>query len=200
MAWTVFFPRHLLQFQGEGVGGFLHEALPRHRSVRGPLLWIPNLLLKHHRTAGRSPSPWGMRLFGNMYAGELIFMLLGPARSIAAISIAGSRQVPLPCTDLGVGGVPHPDHPAAALFFMVLSSRLTSRWLTSITDSNQVVVSIHSAKQGKGKPMQQLPRGHSGLTTALGIGIIIGLGAIGACIGIGIMARSSSRPPADSRN
>jgi F0F1-type ATP synthase membrane subunit a len=56
----------------------------------------------------------GMRLFGNMYAGELIFLLialLGGAFTLSvggvALALAAHRR------RLGLGGVPHPDHHAA---------------------------------------------------------------------------------------
>ena len=41
--------------------------------------------------------------------------------------------------------------------------------------------------------------GNLGLV-ALACGLIIGLGAIGACIGIGVMVENTSRPQRGSRN
>jgi F-type H+-transporting ATPase subunit a len=40
-----------------------------------PLLWIPNLALNIIEFVAKTVS-LGMRLFGNMYAGELLFLLI----------------------------------------------------------------------------------------------------------------------------
>jgi F-type H+-transporting ATPase subunit a len=53
-----------------------------------PLLWIPNLALNIIELLAK-PISLGMRLFGNMYAGELIFMLLGLLGTIASLSVGG---------------------------------------------------------------------------------------------------------------
>jgi F-type H+-transporting ATPase subunit a len=56
------------------VGGFIHELFCAPFGSH-PLLWPFNLLLNLIEFAAKSVS-LGMRLFGNMYAGELIFMLI----------------------------------------------------------------------------------------------------------------------------
>ena len=56
------------------VGGFVHELFCAPFGSH-PLLWPFNLLLNLIEFAAKSVS-LGMRLFGNMYAGELIFMLI----------------------------------------------------------------------------------------------------------------------------
>jgi len=56
------------------VGGFIHELFCAPFGSH-PLLWPFNLLLNIIEFAAKTVS-LGMRLFGNMYAGELIFMLI----------------------------------------------------------------------------------------------------------------------------
>jgi len=87
MAWTVFFLVIFFSFKAKGVGGFVHELFTAPFGAN-PLLWIPNLLLNIIELLAK-PISLGMRLFGNMYAGELIFMLLGLLGSIAAVSVGG---------------------------------------------------------------------------------------------------------------
>jgi len=87
MAWTVFFLVVFFSFKAKGVGGYMHELFTAPFGSN-PLLWIPNLLLNIIELLAK-PVSLGMRLFGNMYAGELIFMLLGLLGSIAALSIGG---------------------------------------------------------------------------------------------------------------
>ena len=56
------------------LGGFIHELFCAPFGSH-PLLWPFNLLLNMIEFAAKTVS-LGMRLFGNMYAGELIFMLI----------------------------------------------------------------------------------------------------------------------------
>ena len=59
-----------------------------------------------------------MRLFGNMYAGELIFMLIALMGGAFALSGTGIALVPRPHhRGLGVGHLPHPDHHLQAFVF-----------------------------------------------------------------------------------
>ena len=58
----------------KGLGGFLHELFCAPFGSN-PLLWIPNLGLNMIEFAAKTVS-LGMRLYGNMYAGELIFLLI----------------------------------------------------------------------------------------------------------------------------
>lgn len=74
-------------FKAKGAGGFLHELFTAPFGAN-PLLWIPNFALNLIELLAK-PVSLGMRLFGNMYAGELIFMLLGLLGSIAAFSAGG---------------------------------------------------------------------------------------------------------------
>lgn len=81
-------------FKIKGAGGFVHELFC---APFGPqwFLWIPNLALNIIEFVAKTVS-LGMRLFGNMYAGELIFFLIallgGTATALGFIGhvIAGS--------------------------------------------------------------------------------------------------------------
>lgn len=87
MSFTVFFLIIFFSFKAKGAGGFLHEliAAPFGDKV---WLWPANLALNIIEFLAK-PISLGMRLFGNMYAGELIFMLLGLLGTIASLSFGG---------------------------------------------------------------------------------------------------------------
>lgn len=78
----------------KGVGGFLHELFCAPFGSH-PALWLANLGLNIIEFLAKTVS-LGMRLFGNMYAGELIFILIallgGTATAFGFIGhvIAGS--------------------------------------------------------------------------------------------------------------
>jgi len=55
-------------------GGFAHELFTAPFGAH-PLLWIPNFVLNIIELLAK-PVSLAMRLFGNMYAGELVFMLI----------------------------------------------------------------------------------------------------------------------------
>ena len=61
-------------FKIKGVGGFISELFNAPFGHH-PALWIPNFLLNIIEFVAKTVS-LGMRLFGNMYAGELIFFLI----------------------------------------------------------------------------------------------------------------------------
>jgi len=60
--------------RAKGVGGFLHEwiAVPLGGN---PALWLPNIFLNLVELLSR-PVSLALRLFGNMFAGELMFLLI----------------------------------------------------------------------------------------------------------------------------
>jgi F-type H+-transporting ATPase subunit a len=64
----------------KGLGGFVHELFCAPFGAH-PALWIPNLGLNIIEFVAKTVS-LGMRLFGNMYAGELIFLLIALLGSI----------------------------------------------------------------------------------------------------------------------
>jgi F-type H+-transporting ATPase subunit a len=61
-------------FKAKGAGGYAHELFTAPFGSN-PLLWIPNFLLNLVELLSK-PVSLAMRLFGNMYAGELVFMLI----------------------------------------------------------------------------------------------------------------------------
>ncbi|MDU0810719.1 MAG: F0F1 ATP synthase subunit A [Burkholderia sp.] len=61
-------------FRIKGASGFIYELLSVPFGSH-PLLWIPNLILNIVEYVAKTIS-LGMRLFGNMYAGELLFLLI----------------------------------------------------------------------------------------------------------------------------
>jgi F-type H+-transporting ATPase subunit a len=72
----------------KGLGGWVHELFTAPFGAH-PLLWIPNFSMQIIEFVAKTVSH-GMRLFGNMYAGELIFMLIalmGGAWSLSATGI-----------------------------------------------------------------------------------------------------------------
>jgi len=58
----------------KGPGGFLHELISAPFGAH-PVLWIPNLALNIIEFVAKTVS-LALRLFGNMYAGELLFLLI----------------------------------------------------------------------------------------------------------------------------
>lgn len=65
----------------KGVGGWIHELFCAPFGAH-PALWIPNLALNLIEYVAKTVS-LAMRLFGNMYAGELIFLLIALLGSTA---------------------------------------------------------------------------------------------------------------------
>jgi F-type H+-transporting ATPase subunit a len=88
MSFTVFALIIFFSFKAKGVGGFIHELFTAPFGSN-PLLWLPNLALNIIELIAK-PVSLGMRLFGNMYAGELIFMLLGVLGMLGGVYTAGS--------------------------------------------------------------------------------------------------------------
>jgi F-type H+-transporting ATPase subunit a len=87
MALTVFILIIFFSIKIKGVGGFIAELTGQPFAAKGTLgkavFFIPNLLLETVALLAK-PISLGLRLFGNMYAGELIFIL------IAVVFTAGS--------------------------------------------------------------------------------------------------------------
>lgn len=67
-------------FKIKGASGFFHELLSAPFGAH-PLLWIPNLALNIIEFVAKTVS-LALRLFGNMYAGELLFLLIALLGSI----------------------------------------------------------------------------------------------------------------------
>lgn len=71
----------------KGIGGWIHELFCAPFGAH-PLLWPVNFVMQMIEFAAKTVSH-GMRLFGNMYAGELVFMLIALMGSAAAMSLPG---------------------------------------------------------------------------------------------------------------
>jgi len=74
MSITVFLLIIFFSFKAKGTGGFLHELFTAPFGSHWAL-WIPNFLLNIIEMLSK-PVSLAMRLFGNMYAGELVFLLI----------------------------------------------------------------------------------------------------------------------------
>jgi F-type H+-transporting ATPase subunit a len=61
-------------FKAKGAGGYMHELFTAPFGAH-PVLWLPNFFLNLVELLSK-PVSLAMRLFGNMYAGELVFMLI----------------------------------------------------------------------------------------------------------------------------
>ena len=70
----------------KGIKGFFHELFC---APFGPLMFPANILLNIIEYLARFIS-LSMRLWGNMYAGELIFLMIAILGSYAALSLGGS--------------------------------------------------------------------------------------------------------------
>jgi F-type H+-transporting ATPase subunit a len=78
--------------RSKGIGGYAHEWISAPFGGH-PALWIPNLLLNAIELLAK-PVSLAMRLFGNMFAGELIFMLIALlGLSVSHASVGGVSRV-----------------------------------------------------------------------------------------------------------
>ena len=84
----------------KGMGGWVHELFTAPFGAH-PLLWPVNFLMQMIEFAAKTVSH-GMRLFGNMYAGELVFMLIALMGGGAALSLSG---ILLPIGQVIVGSI-----------------------------------------------------------------------------------------------
>jgi F-type H+-transporting ATPase subunit a len=74
MSLTVFALIIFYSFKAKGFGGYMHEMFTAPFGAH-PLLWVPNFALNIVELVSK-PVSLSMRLFGNMYAGELVFLLI----------------------------------------------------------------------------------------------------------------------------
>ncbi|SEI66342.1 F0F1 ATP synthase subunit A [Frateuria terrea] len=74
-------------FKAKGFGGYMHELFTAPFGS-SPFLWIPNFLLNLVELLSK-PVSLAMRLFGNMYAGELVFMLIAGLFSAGSWALYG---------------------------------------------------------------------------------------------------------------
>ena len=88
MSITVLLVVLYFSFKAKGAGGYMHELFTAPFGSN-PLLWIPNFFLNLVELLSK-PVSLAMRLFGNMYAGELVFMLIALLGAGAATLTIGS--------------------------------------------------------------------------------------------------------------
>jgi F-type H+-transporting ATPase subunit a len=69
----------------KGLGGWIHELFCSPFGAN-PLLWLPNLLFNLIEYISK-PLSHSLRLYGNMYAGEIIFLLLGLWAATGAVGV-----------------------------------------------------------------------------------------------------------------
>ena len=75
--------------KAKGMGGYAHELFTAPFGAH-PLLWIPNFFLNIVELLSK-PVSLAMRLFGNMYAGELVFMLIALlGASVFTLTVGGA--------------------------------------------------------------------------------------------------------------
>ena len=75
--------------KAKGMGGYTHELFTAPFGAH-PLLWIPNFFLNIVELLSK-PVSLAMRLFGNMYAGELVFMLIALlGASVFTLTVGGA--------------------------------------------------------------------------------------------------------------
>ena len=84
----------------KGIGGWVHELFTAPFGAH-PMLWPINFLMQMIEFAAKTVSH-GMRLFGNMYAGELVFMLIALMGGGAALTMTG---ILLPIAQVLVGSI-----------------------------------------------------------------------------------------------
>lgn len=87
MSITVFLLVIFYSFKAKGFGGYTHELFTAPFGAH-PLLWIPNFVLNIVELLSK-PVSLSMRLFGNMYAGELVFMLIAGLFSAGSWALYG---------------------------------------------------------------------------------------------------------------
>jgi F-type H+-transporting ATPase subunit a len=85
LALSVWFLMIGLAIKEKGLGGFLHELFCSPFGSH-PFLWLLNFLFNIVEYVSK-PLSHSLRLFGNMYAGEIIFLLLW---MMAAVGVVGS--------------------------------------------------------------------------------------------------------------
>jgi len=85
LALTIWFLMIFFSVKVKGLGGWMHELFCTPFG-KNPLLWILNLLFNFIEYVSK-PLSHSLRLFGNIYAGEIIFLLIG---MWAATGVAGA--------------------------------------------------------------------------------------------------------------
>ena len=125
-----------------------------------------NLVLKVVEELAK-PISLSLRLFGNLYAGELIFILIASIALVCPVDIGW-----------GMGYIPHTYYCAASIYFYDADHRIhqygTVRSLTTIGEKTMLQSTLTVIGQLEGM-------------TVIAAALLIGLGALGTAIGFGLL-------------
>lgn len=93
LALSIFLLMIVYSIRAKGLGGWIHELLTSPFG-KFPLLWPANLLMNVVEYLSK-PLSHSLRLYGNIYAGEIIFLLIGlfAASSLVGTFFAGFLQL-----------------------------------------------------------------------------------------------------------
>ena len=143
MSLTVFVLIIFYSIKMKGFVGFVSE-LTLHpfssKNVFVQALLVPVNFLLESVTFLARPVSLSLRLYGNLYAGEMIFLLIAVltlSRGLASVLIVGGwvRNRSPAAAGHRVVGVPHPHHRPAGLHLHGADGRLSGDWPASITDA-----------------------------------------------------------------
>ena len=90
LALSVFALMIFYRIKVKGIGGWIHEIFCSPFGSN-PLLWLFNLLFNLVEYISK-PLSHSLRLFGNMYAGEIIFLLLGMWAATGLVGVLVARS------------------------------------------------------------------------------------------------------------
>jgi F-type H+-transporting ATPase subunit a len=91
MSFSVFFLMIFFALRAKGIGGFVHELFT---APFGKWMWPANLLLNAVELLSK-PVSLAMRLFGNMFAGEVLFLLIWALGGVGLVGVAASSLLGL---------------------------------------------------------------------------------------------------------
>ena len=183
----------------KGLGGWLHELLGSPFGIR-PLLG--SAAARSLSTCSSTlieyiskPLSHSLRLFGNMYAGEIMFLAHRAAVRLAAssaqLAAAVARQA---CGD---SSTISSSLLQAYIFMMLTIAYICDGARTSLRQSQPF--NLRSERKTAMDKLQLVAQIQA--FTGIGIGLMIGLGALGACVSASAScARASSRARAPAGN
>lgn len=91
MSFSVFFLMIFFALRAKGVGGFIHELFT---APFGKWMFPANLLLNAVELLSK-PVSLAMRLFGNMFAGEVLFLLIWALGGVGLVGVVASSALGL---------------------------------------------------------------------------------------------------------
>jgi F-type H+-transporting ATPase subunit a len=91
LSFSVFFLMIFFALRAKGLGGFIHELFT---APFGKWMFPANLLLNAVELLSK-PVSLAMRLFGNMFAGEVLFLLIWALGGVGLVGVAASSMLGL---------------------------------------------------------------------------------------------------------